>query len=67
MATNLDLDPALVEEAQRLGAHPTKRATVEAALAEYVARRKRRAVRDLFRTLDWPEDYDWKAERSRSR
>ena len=42
MATNLALDDALVEEAKRLGKHESKRVAVNSALAEYVARRKRR-------------------------
>lgn len=63
MATNLGLDDALVEEAKLLGGHRTKREAVNEALAEYVARRKRREVLELFRTLDWDPDYDHKAER----
>jgi hypothetical protein len=38
---------------------------VEAALLEYVARRKRVAIREIFGTVDWPFDYDYKAERER--
>ena len=36
MATNLDLDDNLIREAQVLGCHKTKKAAVNAALAEYV-------------------------------
>jgi Arc/MetJ family transcription regulator len=67
MATNLDLDDRLVEEAKKLGAHSTKRAAVNEALAEYVARRKRRKVLDLFRTMEWDPEYDYKTERKRRR
>jgi Arc/MetJ family transcription regulator len=65
MATNLALDDGLVEEAKKLGKHDTKRAAVNEALAEYVARRKRRRILDLFRKLDWDSKYDYKAERRR--
>lgn len=65
MATNLDLDDKLVEEAKRLGKHRSKRAAVNEALAEYVARRKRRRILDLFGTLEWDPKYDYKAERRR--
>ena len=65
MATNLALDDALVDEAKKLGKHATKRAAVNEALSEYVARRKRRRILELFRTLDWDPGYDYKAERSR--
>ena len=40
------------------------RATKE-ALAEYVGRRKRRKILDLFGKLDWPDDYDYKALRNK--
>jgi len=64
MTTNLALDDRLVDEARRIGKHRTKTAAVNEALAEYVARRKRRRVTDLFGTLDRDETYDHKRERS---
>ena len=63
MPTNLELDDALVTEAKRLGKHKTKREAVNQALREYVARRKRRRVLDLFGKVDWEHDYDYKAQR----
>jgi len=65
MATNLALDDKLVEEAKRLGKHRTKREAVNEAIAEYVARRRRRKALDLFGKMDWDPDYDYKAERRR--
>jgi Arc/MetJ family transcription regulator len=67
MATNLALDDDLVEEAKRLGKHQSKRAAVNSALAEYVARRKRRRILGLFGKLPWDSRYDYKAERRRRR
>lgn len=65
MATNLQIDDELMQEALELGGHRTKRAVVEAALKEYVTRRKQFQVIDLFGTIDYAEDYDYKAQRQR--
>lgn len=65
MPSNLALDDDLINEAKKLGKHRTKRDAVNEALAEYVARRKRRGVLALFGTIEWDEDYDYKAERER--
>ena len=65
MPTNLELDDDLVAEAKRLGKHRTKRDAVNEALREYVARRKRRRVLDVFGKVDWDPNYDYKADRRR--
>jgi len=65
MPTNLDLDDDLVAEAKKLGRHKTKREAVNQALKEYVARRRRRGMLDLFGKVDWESGYDYKAERRR--
>jgi len=65
MPSNLALDDKLVDEAKRLGRHRTKREAVNEALAEYVARRKRKKILDAFGTLPWDSEYDYKAERRR--
>ncbi len=67
MATNLALDDRLIDEARRLGAHPSKRAAVNAALAEYVARKKQVKVLDLVGSVPYSPDYDPKALRKRQR
>jgi len=63
MPTNLDIDDKLISEAKRLGKHRSKKAAVNDALAEYVARRKRKAVLDLVGEVQWDPEYDYKAER----
>ncbi|CAN5374681.1 hypothetical protein BH09MYX1_BH09MYX1_03700 [soil metagenome] len=63
MATNLALDEGLIEQAQRLGKHPTKRAAVNEALAEYVLRLRQRNALDLLSRLEWDPSYDYKAAR----
>jgi Arc/MetJ family transcription regulator len=65
MATNLSIDPELLEEALRLSGESTKKAAVTKALIEFVARRKQRQILDLFGHLEWDESFDYKAERTR--
>lgn len=66
MATNLALDPDLLDEAQEIGGHRTKKATVTEALEEYIRRRKQLRVLELFGTIDFDPDYDYKKQRSRT-
>lgn len=65
MATNLAIDPELLERALAVSGEKTKTATVTRALEEFVARREQRKLRDLFGTLEWDPEYDYKAGRSR--
>ncbi|MEL7009821.1 MAG: type II toxin-antitoxin system VapB family antitoxin [Cyanobacteria bacterium J06629_2] len=65
MATNLELDNELIQEALKLGGHRTKRAVVEEALQEYVQRRKQLKITELFGTIGYDEDYDYKQQRYR--
>ena len=65
MATNLAIDPELLNRALEIGGEKTKRATVNKALREFVARREQKSLVELFGTLDWDDGYDYKSERSR--
>ena len=65
MATNVHLDEDLIAEAQRLGKHPSKRATIEDALREYVQRRKQLEIIQLFGKIDYDDSYDYKSARHR--
>jgi Arc/MetJ family transcription regulator len=65
MPTNLALDDDLLAEALRLGGRGTKRETVNEALSEYIARRKRQATMRSFGTFDFDPEYDHKRERRR--
>ena len=65
MATNLAIDPGLLDEAHRMGGHKTKKATVTEALREYVLRRKQLEILDLFGSIDFDPDYDYKEQRRR--
>jgi Arc/MetJ family transcription regulator len=65
MATNLSLDPKLIDQAVKVGGERTKKAAVTRALEEYVARRKQRHLAELMGKLEWDESFDYKSERSR--
>ena len=67
MASNLGLDDELVEAAQELGCHKTKKAAVNAALEEYVRVRRLQAFFDLVESggVEYDEDYDPIAERKK--
>jgi Arc/MetJ family transcription regulator len=67
MPTNLAIDDHLLQEAQKLGRHRTKRETVNAALDEYIQRRKQQELLSLFGRIDYDENYDYKRERRRKR
>ena len=63
MATNLAIDPKLLDEALLVGGLTTKKDTVNQALTEYVQRRKQQEVTKLFGALPSDEDYDYKKGR----
>jgi len=65
MATNLSIDPKLIELALEVSGERTKKAAVTRALEEFIARRKQRALLDLMGKLDWDPSFDYKKERSR--
>jgi len=65
MATNLALDPGLLNEALAVSGEKSKKAAVTRALEEFIARRKQVEILDLFDSLDWDPGYDYKSDRSR--
>ena len=65
MATNLSIDPRLIDEALELSGERTKKAAVTRALEEFIARRKQKRLLELMGRLEWDRAYDYKAERSR--
>ena len=65
MATNLAIDPRLLEEAQKAGNLKTKKDTVNAALREFIQRRKQAEILKLFGTVDFDPGYDYKKGRNR--
>ena len=65
MATNLALDPELIERAVKVSGEKTKKAAVTRALEEFITRRSQKRLVDLMGKLEWDESFDYKAERSR--
>jgi Arc/MetJ family transcription regulator len=65
MATNLQIEDNLIQEALLLGGHQTKRAVVEEALREYVQRRKQLKILELFGTIEYDHEYDYKQQRQK--
>lgn len=65
MATNLALDPDLIERAVKVSGEKTKKAAVTRALEEFIARRSQKRLVELMDKLEWDESFDYKAERSR--
>ena len=65
MATNLALDPDLIERAGKVSGEKTKKAAVTRALEEFITRRSQKRLLDLMGKLEWDESFDYKAERSR--
>ena len=65
MATNLAIDPHLLDRAVEVSGERTKKAAVTKALQEFIARREQRRVVELTGTLDWDDAFNDKAERSR--
>ena len=65
MATHFDLDDALIREAQELGCHKTKKAAVDAALREYVQRRRQPRILDLFGEVEYDEGFDHRSLRGK--
>lgn len=63
MFTQININDTLLQEALALDNQTTVDALVEAALREYIQRRKRLKVLDLFGTIDYEEDYDYKQQR----
>ncbi len=65
MATNLAIDPDLLDRAVAVSGERTKTAAVKRALEEFIARRQQGKIVDLFGTLEWDPTYNYKAARSR--
>jgi hypothetical protein len=65
MATNLAIDDKLIEEARLIGKHATKKGVVTEALLEYIQRRKQIEILDLFHSVEYDPDYDYKEQRKK--
>ena len=65
MATNLAIDDRLLNKALEIGGYKSKKDTVNAALVEFIKRRKVKDLIDIFGTIEYDSSYDYKKMRSR--
>jgi Arc/MetJ family transcription regulator len=65
MATNLSIDPDLIDRALEISGERTKKAAVTQALREFIARRQQKRLLELMGKLEWDAAFDYKAERRR--
>ncbi|MFQ5700713.1 MAG: type II toxin-antitoxin system VapB family antitoxin [Acidobacteriota bacterium] len=65
MATNLSIDPDLLDRVLSVSGEKTKKAAVTRALTEFIARREQKQLLELFGKFQWNPDFDYKSERSR--
>ena len=63
MATNLSIDPDLIERALEVSGERIKKAVVTKALEEFIARRQQKRLLELMGKLEWDASFDYKAER----
>jgi Arc/MetJ family transcription regulator len=63
MATNLAIDPNLLDDALIISGLSTKKDTVNQALKEFIERRKQREITALFGNLSHDADFDYKKGR----
>jgi len=66
MATNLQLDDRLIEEAVALGQHRTKKEAVTRALTDYISHLRQDRILDLFGKVEFDPEYDYKRQRARA-
>ena len=65
MATKLSIDPILIDRALEVSGERNRKAVVTKALLEFIARRQQTRLVELFRSLEWDREYDYKRDRSR--
>jgi Bacterial antitoxin of type II TA system, VapB len=63
MITHLEIDENLLKQALALSDSLTENQLISEALREYIQRRQQQKVLDLFGTIDYEEDYDYKQQR----
>jgi len=65
MATNLAIDPKLLQTALEVGGLKTKKETVTLALQEFINKHKQLELLNLFGKMDPDPNYDYKKGRTR--
>jgi len=65
MAINLAINDSLLNKALEIGGYKSKKATVNAALEEFIKRRDAKELIKIFGTIEYEESYDYKKMRAR--
>ncbi|MCZ8157533.1 MAG: type II toxin-antitoxin system VapB family antitoxin [Leptospira sp.] len=60
MATNLNIDPKLLDEAYSISGLKTKRETVNTALIEFIKKHKQKDIIKFFNTIEYDVKTDYK-------
>jgi Arc/MetJ family transcription regulator len=63
MATNLNIDDSLLQEAFKIGKFKSKKETVNIALKEYIQRKKQKNIIKYFNSIEFDSSFDYKAAR----
>ncbi|MBA2728319.1 MAG: type II toxin-antitoxin system VapB family antitoxin, partial [Parachlamydiaceae bacterium] len=61
MPSNIDFNHKLLAEFQKLGKFKFKKDAVNAALEEFIRRRRQKEITTLFGYIDYDKEYDYKA------
>ncbi|MEB3342796.1 type II toxin-antitoxin system VapB family antitoxin [Okeania sp.] len=65
MITNINVDEKLLNEALALSDQSTVNLLIEAALCEYIQRRQQLKILELFGTIEYEENYNYKQQRQK--
>jgi Arc/MetJ family transcription regulator len=65
MATNLNIDIKLLDEAYLIGNFKTKKEAVNVALKEYIQRHRQKELLKFLNKVDFDKNYDYKKARNR--
>ena len=65
METSLTVDNQLLETAFRIGGLKTPKETINSALLEFIKKRKTEEFINMFHSIDYDCDYDYKKSRNR--
>jgi hypothetical protein len=63
MSRSLNLNETLIQEAMAIDSSADLETLIEAALREYIQRHQRLKILELCGTIDYDDDYDYKAQR----
>ena len=61
--SNLSVDMKLLDDAMKIGGLKTKKDTVNLALREFIKKRQASEILELFGTIEYDEDYNYKEAR----